>query len=757
MPAYRYPVIMWKDSGGAVIGVLVEYPGVAAVRLTRQHVLKDLKDCLAWSLRRERLEEPDFYNPRLLHVRVNIRPEYRGEKRVYPCAEQVAVRPPCVTGERKSGMLQCALPTLGIHFDYYEKARLKPLIVHAVQERLMGLTPEELSGSFSTPEVALDEVVVHTKQGRPLSRSGDADRDGKLSHVADRLGRRGRGAKAGRAWEREKEIADLIRRLRDERANVILVGETGAGKTAVLLEAIRRLEHASAQSGGGASDDQGGFWLTSGSRLIAGMRYLGQWQERCEEVFAELSSREAYLCIENLLDLVRVGGVGPVDSVAAFFLPYLQRGELRLVAEATPSELDACRRLLPGLIDVCQILEVPPFDRSQALVVLSRSCTDLSQAFGADFDPRLAALVHRLFARFLPYRAFPGSAIRFLNELFDLAALDRATAIDTPMVLGRFGRQTGLPDLFVRDDILLDRAAVLETFEKEVIGQPAACEVATSLVTTYKAGLNDPGRPVGVVLFCGPTGVGKTALARALARFFFGADKESDRLVRLDMSEYAGPEAPDRLVGSPDGEPSDFVKRMRQQPFSVVLLDEVEKADPRIFDVLLNVLDEGRLMDRFGRITSFRSSIIIMTSNLGASRTESFGFSPDRPPDFEAESMAFFRPEFFNRIDAVVTFGPLDEDTIHAITRKELTELATREGLQVANVRLRWTERVVRHLAKAGFDRRYGARPLQRTIEELVVVPLSRMLAGSPQMANTTIDLDLDDENRMTFGALGEA
>ena len=232
--------------------------------------------------------------------------------------------------------------------------------------------------------------------------------------------------------------------------------------------------------------------------------------------------------------------------------------------------------------------------------------------------------------------------------------------------------------------------------------------------------INDPNRPLGVFLFCGPTGVGKTELARALARMLFGhrhlADGDRDLLVHLDMSEYAGFDAVNRLLGTQGGEPSKLIRRLRQQPFCVLLLDEIEKAAPEVFDVLLGVCDEGRLTDHFGRMTTFRSSIIIMTSNLGAERREPFGLGR-QPAPFQDAVREFFRPEFFNRLDDVVSFRSLDAATIEAITRKELAAIGQREGIRHVALELSWSDRLVAWLASTGFDARYGARPLQRVLE----------------------------------------
>ncbi len=217
------------------------------------------------------------------------------------------------------------------------------------------------------------------------------------------------------------------------------------------------------------------------------------------------------------------------------------------------------------------------------------------------------------------------------------------------------------------------------------------------------------------------------------------------------MSEYAAPGAAERLVTQPDGQPSELIKRLRGQPFSVVLLDEIEKAASDVFDVLLGVLDEGRLTDRFGRTTNFRSTVVVMTSNLGGEHRGAIGFDAatrhapaSRHAPYERAVTSFFRPEFFNRIDAVVTFESLGADTIGAITRKELSDLARREGLAERGLRLDWSAAVVHHLARAGFDARYGARPLQRTLEKLVVAPLSRWLIDNPHARNRSLMLELD-------------
>jgi ATP-dependent Clp protease ATP-binding subunit ClpC len=585
-----------------------------------------------------------------------------------------------------------------------------------------------------------------------------------LSLVAEPLGDRAARRQLGAAWEREALVAEAVRKLHHERGNLLLVGEPGVGKTTVLAEAVQAVERLHADNIRRQGDTLVSpriFWLTSAGRLIAGMKYLGQWEERCEAVIDELARLPGVLCVDKLLDLVRTGGSGPTDSLAAFFLPYLQRGELRLAGECTPAELDACRRLLPGFVELFPILNVPPFDRRAALAVLERTAERHARNLRLEVAPGVADRVYHLFRRFTPYQAFPGAAVTFLRDLCERHARSNpGRPLEPAEVVGHFIRRTGLPEWLLRDEEPLDPEVLKQELRGQVLGQEAAVRAAARVVTTFKAGLNDPGRPLGVLLFAGPTGVGKTELARALARTLFGhgerdASRRDDRLVRLDMSELAGPDAVERLLGPPDGEPGVLIRRLRQQPFCVVLLDEIEKAGPQVFDVLLGVCDEGRLTDRYGRTTTFRSSVVIMTSNLGAGRGEPFGFGGGGTAPYSDAVREFFRPEFFNRLDAVVTFDPLGPAIIDAITRKELAGIGRREGFQRACLRLRWSEALVAWLAKEGFDARYGARPLQRVLERHVVTPLARYLLERPALRDAELTVDRDEHATIQVGVAG--
>ena len=580
MTTYRFPVVIWEDYQGAVTAALVDRD-LEAVAATRAEALEQLREFLTWQYKEAGwLEPPDFLEPALVHFTVNVRPEYRIDGKVFPVDELIPLAIACVRGRQQGGLWVCAIPTLRFRFYYYDAASLRDLVRHYLGEGLKELTPRYLSRYLPPKLTALDEIVLQVR-GAPRRERTDP-KIPTLERVAEPLGDRDVRRAFGRAWERERELDDLVHRLDRERASVLLVGEPGVGKTTLLAEAVARVERGLAE----AADEDGGprqasryrYWLTTGGRLIAGMQYLGEWQARCEKVVEELDSIGGILCVESLRELFEATGRGVGAGIAAFLQPYVERGELRVVAEATPEELDACRRQLPGFVDLFQVVQVPPFDRAKALTVLSRLVATLERDTGVGSDQEVPGHVYRLFSRFMPYQAFPGRTVGFVRECFERAASRGARRVTRQDVVAAFVRQTGLPELFLRDDVPLAFEDVVEEFGLSVIGQERACRAAATVVTAFKAGLNDPDRPLAVLLFCGPTGVGKTELAKAISRFFFGHGEREDRLVRLDMSEYAAPGSARRLVESGEGGPSDFVKRMRQRPFSVVLLDEIEKA-----------------------------------------------------------------------------------------------------------------------------------------------------------------------------------
>jgi ATP-dependent Clp protease ATP-binding subunit ClpC len=766
MAAYQWPVLIWSAPGGGTTAVLVgDYKHSAAHAATEREALQQLKDFLDWRAEHERWGlEPDLVEPELIEVKVEVRPQYQNQHRLIPCPDTVTLRVPCVLGKSEDGAPACEVPHLALRFTYQDVAALKDLIRHYVKDKLHGLTPLDLASQLPPAGARLTQLSVREAPYRTRRIPFPEREEFKvLMSVADPLLQdRARGSAA---YGREQLSLELERKLQHEQANVLLVGEPGVGKSTLLLDAARRLSRRSARNADADEDEDRShslyrFWRGSGARTIAGMSYLGQWEERCENFIAQLARIDGVFCAENLLDLARIGGRDASDSVAAFLLPYLQRGELRMVAEATSEEVEACRRLLPSLLDVFQVVHVPAFNDSETLAILQRIASAHASSTRLDVALEVTPLVQRLFKRFLPYAVFPGPAAAFLRRLCDERGKVERTSASEPHsltadhVVEHFIRQTGLPEIFLRDEQTLPFEDVREYFAGQIIGQPTATAAAAQLVASIKSGLTDSRRPCGVYLFCGPTGVGKTALARSLAEFCFGAGAEKERLIRLDMSEFGALGSSSRLLHSPDGNPAAWIQRARRQPFCVVVFDEIEKAAPEVFDVLLGLLDEGRLTDRFGRVTNFRSAIIVLTSNLGASSADALGFAQeDAGPAYDSAVMKFFRPEFFNRLDGVITFEALTPANVRKIAEKELADLNQREGLRFAGLRLEWTERVAAVIAHEGYDRRFGARPLQRTLERLVVTPLARWRVAHPVVRDVTLHLDLDSNGRVTFEA----
>ena len=294
----------------------------------------------------------------------------------------------------------------------------------------------------------------------------------------------------------------------------------------------------------------------------------------------------------------------------------------------------------------------------------------------------------------------------------------------------------------IRDDMTLSNELVVDYFNKHILHQKTAIQTLAQTVIVFKTGLNDPGKPISTLLFTGPTGVGKTAAAKTLANYFFGAGQKQNPLFRLDMSEFQHPMQISRLIGSDSGQPGKLVEHVRERPFSVILLDEIEKANPSIFDVLLGVFDEGILLDRFGRLTDFRNCIIIMTSNIGTRNSSSIGFVDASLEHDISEIKNYFRPEFINRIDKIVSFNALDQKAVEDIARLELKNLGKREGIKKHHLSLTFTDDLVKRIAVDGFHPKYGARPLQRVIEQQVVTTISTWIINNKGVTQKKLVLD---------------
>ena len=484
------------------------------------------------------------------------------------------------------------------------------------------------------------------------------------------------------------------------------------------------------------------------NRLISGMRYLGQWQERVETAVQVLNDVQGFLILENLRDMVRLGDSSPRDSMAAFLVPFIRTGQVRMIVESTPSELDAIQQLVPGIVEALPIFKVQPWTPSSEELLLHRLLDHRLSDRKIYVEPEIPRTIQRLCSQFQSASAPPSATVRFAEKMVDrLIKRGKKDALCVNEVVTQFSELYGVPEVLLRDELPLDKSSIVESLKSEVIGQQRPCEVAANVFSRIKSNLNDPGRPFANLFFCGPTGVGKTQLAKAIAKALFGYQKHKTPLVRVDMSEYSSPGSSALFLQDNTGNPATWLLNIRNRPLSVLLLDEVEKASPDVFDVLLSLLDEGRLTDRYGQTTSFRSCVIIMTSNIGVRRGGSLGFNEESNVDFRAEIRRAFRPEFFNRLDEIVAFNPLGFDAIAAIAAKELRDLSDREGIHQRNIQLEWTQQVLERLARVGFHPELGARPLQKAVESNIVGPLSRWLVKHKAVSNCRLLLDFDGDS----------
>lgn len=616
-------------------------------------------------------------------------------------------------------------------------------LVHLARVRELKLEPLELSVTIKSPKQAAAELAGELRRDKPVLEKVGIDLSAQTLSPA---------------WELDGVVDQLAEALTGRHArSVLLVGKSGVGKTAALHELVRRRENFEL--------GKTPFWATSGARLVAGMSGFGMWQDRCRRLCAEASKAGAILCLGNLIELLEVGkSVMNAQGIASFLRPYIARGEILAVAECTPEQLTVIERLDPHLLEVFRQITVEEPTPDVARTILLNFVLNAESNESSPIDESGLMAVDQLHRRYATYSAFPARPLRFLrNLLHNRKAQSFKTAGEAlslppcPLtrqdVIAAFARETGLPLFMLDPDVPLELADTRQRFARRVIGQAEACDVVVDLIATVKAALNRPKRPIASLMFIGPTGVGKTELAKTLAEFFFS---DVERLTRFDMSEYATSSSAERLVGASTAEEGLLTAKVREQPFSVVLFDEFEKAHPAVFDLMLQVLGEGRLTDAAGRVADFTNSIIVMTSNLGAQsfRQTPFGLSRGaaRPgaSHFVDQVRDFFRPELFNRIDRIVPFEPLDEQTILRIARRELDLIARRDGLRLREIDLQIPEEVVTHLARRGFDPVYGARPLKRTIERELLVPLAEGVNGYAESARLVAQVLLKGQGDIT-------
>jgi len=619
----------------------------------------------------------------------------------------------------------------------------------------------------------------------------------------------------GRDQEIERSIQVLCRRTKN---NPVLLGEAGVGKTAIIEGFAQRVIDGEVPDL--LADKR--IVVLDLAMMVAGTKYRGQFEERIKAVMNEVRrAKNTILFIDELHTLVGAGGAEGAIDAANVLKPALARGEIQCIGATT---LDEYRKYIEkdnALARRFQEIIVNPTNKEETVEILKGLRQRYEEHHRVEFTDEALETAVEFSERYIPARCLPDKAIDVIDEAgarirlktmtrppnlkeldteiealngekeeavanqdFEKAASLRDSAdklrkkketitqewrdksaevggvVDEDVIAEVVSKMTGVPLTRLSTEEGKRLMAMESELHKTVISQASAVTAISKAVRRSRSGLKDPKRPTGCFLFAGPTGVGKTLLAKALAEYMFG---DAEALVHIDMSEYMEKHNISRLIGAPPGyvgfeEGGQLTEKIRRRPYAVILLDEIEKAHPDVFNMLLQVMEEGRLTDSFGRNVDFRNTILIMTTNAGADAIKneaSFGFqAPDNDASYESMKVRVleqiervFRPEFLNRLDDAIIFRHLDIDDLKQVIDLELAKV--RERLADMDIALELTDDAKEHLVTAGSNTDYGARPLRRAIESRIEDPLSEeLLKGEFEGKNKiVVDAIWDDDH----------
>lgn len=512
--------------------------------------------------------------------------------------------------------------------------------------------------------------------------------------------------------------------------SVLLVGESGVGKSAVAHMLGERLEK------------EGWTILELGAvDLLAGQIYIGQLEERITRLIKTIGGGRKVLWVApGFHELMWAGShkYSPT-SVLDMILPHLEKRDIFILGEISPAAYErmiSSNSKMRSALDVERLNPMPEEETLAMAYAWAKQHQDQIH-----IDPATIAESFELTRQYLGEKAAPGNILEFMALTVNRLQSSQPTATE-PLALAlddmlvTLAQLTGLPLSILDERQGLDLEGLRNFFNQRVLGQQEAIDCLVERVAMIKAGLTDPSRPQGVFLFAGPTGTGKTEIAKNLAEFLFGS---VERMLRLDMSEFQTPDSINRILGQSEDHLKNqaLVNQIRKHPFSVILLDEFEKSDPNVWDLFLQVFDDGRLTDRRGNTADFRHSIIIMTSNLGGviPTGAGIGFSGAGNQTFTPTNVGraigrTFRKEFLNRIDRVVVFNPLSRAVMRDVLHKELNEVLQRRGLRHRAWGVEWHDSAIEYLLDRGFTPDLGARPLKRAIERYLLSPLSMTIVN---------------------------
>jgi ATP-dependent Clp protease ATP-binding subunit ClpC len=654
-------------------------------------------------------------------ITVEIHPQTVHKKRPVIAKALIPLKLTYVYGKLESGAWRVRVPRFGWSFVLEDLSIAREVLQNALTTVLLGEKPKGLydfrhEGAEYVHGWDLGWLQRDTRRGTGEERPPEV-----LEQISEELTSRALGGRQpALVYDAESMRSWLAHAQRQPPQSLLLVGGPGSGKTSQVLRLARLIAEQRRED---KKAQLPKIWRTSAERIVAGMVYLGMWQERCLKIVDALSYENDYLYVDRLTSILAPQPDG--SSIGDLLLPAAMSGEISLIAECTEAELERCQRRFPESLRPFRIVRIEPPPASQVPELMLR--------YQAAKRSRVS--IHALGLRqlvghletFQRDSLFPGKAFRFLDWLEQQGEPGKARTLYPRDVSEAYARYTGLPLQLISDEVPAEQASLAGQLRQGVIGQDRACELAAGVLARFKAGLNDPEKPVGTLLFAGPTGVGKTELSKQLSRTLFGNE---DRMIRLDMSEYMMPGSAQRLMEVGPGITS-LAERVRQQPMSLVLFDEIEKAHPEVFDLLLGILGEGRLTDSLGRLVDFRMAVVCMTSNLGVQQSDPAGFGAERgSEDFMRAIRQAFRPELFNRIDHVIPFRRLSEADVLRIVDLELEKAASRAGLLRRRLRLVVEPEARAWLAHHGYDPKLGARPLKRLIEAKVMAPIAVKLSA---------------------------
>ena len=622
----------------------------------------------------------------------------------------------------------------------------------------------------------------------------------------------------GRGDEIERVSQILSRRKKN---NPILLGEPGVGKSSIAEGlALRIIERKCSRVLFNKR-----IVILDLASMVAGTKYRGQFEERVKALMQEVEKNpDVILFIDEIHTMIGAGGASGSLDASNMFKPALARGEIQIIGATT---LDEYRKHIEkdgALERRFQKVIVEPATEEETIQILNNIKDKYEDHHFVKYTPEAIQACVELTTRYMSDRFLPDKAIDALDEagsrvhisnitvpksITDLekkideikdkksqvvrsqryeeaaqlrdvekqlkesletekrkweeeSQLNRET-VDESSVAKVVSMMTGIPVTKVSQNENKKLASMYESISGKVIGQEDAIKKITKAIQRGRVGLKDPNRPIGSFIFLGPTGVGKTELAKQLAKYMFDSE---DSLIRIDMSEFMEKFAVSRLVGAPPGyvghdEGGQLTEKVRRKPYSVILLDEIEKAHPEVFNLLLQVLDDGQLTDSLGRKVSFKNSVIIMTSNTGSRKLKDFGTgvgfntkskteskSSEEKSIVEQELKKTFAPEFLNRIDDVITFNSLEKEDIQQIIHVEIEKLESR--VMDLGFKLELTNKAIDKIVEDGFDPQYGARPLKRAIQRLVEDVLTEEIINSNPSPNSKLKLDYNsDEDKM--------